>query len=106
MRPTTIERLGIYHHHVSEDGFWNPSISYRAVWKTETEVRALVDESDQGGENGMQGDREDDGPMYCAFDEAKGERPSAANVNCCVGRTLDGCITVEVYGDCFSQTEK
>lgn len=54
----------------------NASISYRAVRKTKTSIRALVNKSDQGGEKGVQGDGEDDGPVYCAFDEAKGEGPS------------------------------
>lgn len=80
------------------------SISYGAVRKTQVSIKALVDEGDQGGENGMQSHGEDDGRMDCAFDEAKGERPSAGDINCCIGRTPDGRITVEVYGDCFSQT--
>lgn len=65
------------------------SISYGTVRKTKTLIKALVDEGDQGGESGMQSYGEDDGRMDCAFDEAKGERPSAGDINCYIGRTPD-----------------
>lgn len=72
----------------------NTSISYRAVRKTETSIQALVNESDQGSEKGVQGDGEDDGPVDGAFDEAKGEGPSAESINRCVGRTPDESIAL------------
>ena len=69
-------------------------------------IQTLVNESDEGGESSVQNHGDDDGSMDCAFYKAEGERPSAGEVNCCVGGTANGWITVEVYGECFSQTGK
>lgn len=88
--------------------FSETSSSYSAVRKTKILIQVLVNKGDQGGENGVQTHREDDGPMYCAFDEAKGERPSGRKDQLpwfwkeTLGRDA---FTVEVYGDYSSQTE-
>lgn len=49
--------------------------AYDAAWQTKIMVEVLVDVNNNSGKDCMQGDWNNDGAVYRAFDEAKSQRP-------------------------------